>query len=188
MILQGGDTDTNACIVGGIIGAAVGLSHIPEFFSKTMLECDTKGIRPRPGYLIPGQSNILKLVDKIWAKAEKSIITVDGFSDYLALLASAQKEGAEAEGKVEAHVDQKVEANVEKKVEANIEQKVEAHKEQKVEAQVEQKVEAHVEQKVEAHVEQKVEAHVEQKEEAHVEQKVEAQVGESSSSKPAEAK
>lgn len=27
----GGDTDTNACIVGGIVGAAIGFKRIPSF-------------------------------------------------------------------------------------------------------------------------------------------------------------
>ena len=29
-IQQGGATDTNACVVGGIIGAAIGVEEIPE--------------------------------------------------------------------------------------------------------------------------------------------------------------
>ena len=30
MLLQGGDTDTNAAIVGGLLGAAQGMKAIPE--------------------------------------------------------------------------------------------------------------------------------------------------------------
>ena len=37
MLLEGGDTDTNACIVGGMIGAAVGLSNIPSTMKDPVL-------------------------------------------------------------------------------------------------------------------------------------------------------
>ena len=39
-IRQGGDTDTNACIVGGIIGAAVGNAGIPEDMVQKVLGFD----------------------------------------------------------------------------------------------------------------------------------------------------
>ena len=39
IIERGGDTDTNACIVGGLLGAACGFNNLPkdiknEFFDK----------------------------------------------------------------------------------------------------------------------------------------------------------
>ena len=39
IIKRGGDTDTNACIVGGLLGAACGFNNLPkdiknEFFDK----------------------------------------------------------------------------------------------------------------------------------------------------------
>ena len=34
VISLGGDTDTNACIVGGLLGAIVGESNIPEEMKK----------------------------------------------------------------------------------------------------------------------------------------------------------
>ena len=37
----GGDTDTNACIVGGLIGAADGSNAIPAEITKAVIECDT---------------------------------------------------------------------------------------------------------------------------------------------------
>mmetsp|Transcript_13041 Transcript_13041/g.20240 ORF Transcript_13041/g.20240 Transcript_13041/m.20240 type:complete len:110 (+) Transcript_13041:760-1089(+) len=40
-IQQGGDTDTNACIVGGLMGALVGLNNIPKEWTKKVYECDT---------------------------------------------------------------------------------------------------------------------------------------------------
>src|SRR6185437_12253496 len=40
----GGDTDTNACIVGGLIGAACGVQGIPEHMRQAVLHCYiTKG-------------------------------------------------------------------------------------------------------------------------------------------------
>lgn len=48
-LLGGGDTDTNACIVGGMIGARWGASSIPRAMREAVLGCDTsKGGEPRP--------------------------------------------------------------------------------------------------------------------------------------------
>ena len=50
----GGDTDTNACIVGGLLGARWGASAIPESMRRAVLECDTRrGQNPRPESLHP---------------------------------------------------------------------------------------------------------------------------------------
>lgn len=51
----GGDTDTNACIVGGLLGALWGASSIPSFMKDPVLECDTTQGRPRPDFLHPRQ-------------------------------------------------------------------------------------------------------------------------------------
>jgi len=52
----GGDTDTNACIVGGLIGAACGASVMPENMKLAVLNCDTyQGKNPRPAFLHPNQ-------------------------------------------------------------------------------------------------------------------------------------
>lgn len=51
-LLGGGDTDTNACIVGGLIGAACGAEAIPESIKNPVLTCNTKqGGNPRPEFL-----------------------------------------------------------------------------------------------------------------------------------------
>ncbi|MDO9250812.1 MAG: ADP-ribosylglycohydrolase family protein [Hydrogenophaga sp.] len=47
----GGDTDTNACIVGGLVGARVGIQGIPEPMTRAVVECDTQKGRPRPDWL-----------------------------------------------------------------------------------------------------------------------------------------
>jgi len=57
IIEEGGDTDTNACIVGGMIGAAVGYTAIYEKNEKqidTMMKCDVStGEYPRPKLYTP---------------------------------------------------------------------------------------------------------------------------------------
>ncbi len=37
---RGGDTDTNACIVGAFIGALVGFAKIPKLYRENFLNCD----------------------------------------------------------------------------------------------------------------------------------------------------
>lgn len=51
VLAGGGDTDTNACIVGGLVGARMGLAAIPAQMSRAVLECDTANGRPRPTWL-----------------------------------------------------------------------------------------------------------------------------------------
>lgn len=50
-IARGGDTDTNACIAGALVGAADGASSIPEPMKAAVLECDTREGKPRPEFL-----------------------------------------------------------------------------------------------------------------------------------------
>lgn len=47
----GGDTDTNACIVGGLVGARVGIESIPGHMTRAVLACDTRAGRARPEWL-----------------------------------------------------------------------------------------------------------------------------------------
>jgi ADP-ribosyl-[dinitrogen reductase] hydrolase len=53
-LMGGGDTDTNACIVGGLVGALHGEDGIPKPLINLLLNCDTKRGRPRPEFLQPG--------------------------------------------------------------------------------------------------------------------------------------
>lgn len=55
-IQLGGDTDTNACIVGGMIGALVGIRNIPQEMVKKVLDFDCMNPKsrvdcPRPEFL-----------------------------------------------------------------------------------------------------------------------------------------
>ncbi|HBY78599.1 MAG TPA: hypothetical protein DEG47_16690, partial [Cyanobacteria bacterium UBA11148] len=56
----GGDTDTNACIVGGLIGAACGEQAIPDNMKTPVLNCNTQdGRNPRPEFLQANQIPLL---------------------------------------------------------------------------------------------------------------------------------
>jgi ADP-ribosylglycohydrolase len=47
----GGDTDTNACIVGALVGARIGITGVPPNMIDAVLRCDTAKGRPRPAWL-----------------------------------------------------------------------------------------------------------------------------------------
>ena len=51
VLAGGGDTDTNACIVGGLVGARVGEAGLPEAALSAVLSCDTARGNPRPDWL-----------------------------------------------------------------------------------------------------------------------------------------
>lgn len=74
--MQGGDTDTNACIVGGLVGAAVGVQGIPKNMAEKVLGFKKgKGV-PRPDWLYPG-SKILKAIEDIYNIAPESLSIID---------------------------------------------------------------------------------------------------------------
>lgn len=50
-LLGGGDTDTNACIVGGLLGALHGEAAIPAEWRRAVFECETSRGRERPAWL-----------------------------------------------------------------------------------------------------------------------------------------
>jgi ADP-ribosylglycohydrolase len=50
-LLGGGDTDTNACIVSGLVGALQGEAGIPCAMAEAVMSCDTEKGRPRPKWL-----------------------------------------------------------------------------------------------------------------------------------------
>lgn len=66
-LLGGGDTDTNACIVGGLVGAACGSRAIPNQMKHPVLSCNTHSVNsPRPDFLSAAQApsiveNLLKI-------------------------------------------------------------------------------------------------------------------------------
>ena len=68
---EGGDTDTNACIAGGMIGALIGFKNIPKDITSKVLDFDCTqemgedlGVK-RPEYLSVkkhAMTNIKKLI------------------------------------------------------------------------------------------------------------------------------
>jgi ADP-ribosylglycohydrolase len=53
-LLGGGDTDTNACIVGGLVGARCGAGALPRAMVDAVLDADlARGENPRPDELHP---------------------------------------------------------------------------------------------------------------------------------------
>lgn len=64
LIAQGGDTDTNACIAGMVLGARDGFEALPKHMVDAVMKCNTKGKRVRPDFLWPGkvfESNFAKM-------------------------------------------------------------------------------------------------------------------------------
>jgi ADP-ribosylglycohydrolase len=62
-LLEGGDTDTNACIVGGLVGANVGLGSMPNYALSQVLRCDTsKGQERREAYTAKPVAKNLKIL------------------------------------------------------------------------------------------------------------------------------
>ena len=88
VIRGGGDTDTNACIVGGMLGALIGYDKLPEFQKQTVLAWSNKvkgkrtgiwdlvingiGSRHRDQFLCPGL-HALKNVTKIHSQARETL-------------------------------------------------------------------------------------------------------------------
>ena len=77
-IRQGGDTDTNACIVGGVIGAAVGNAGIPEYMALKVLsfDCSTAESKKRQDFLSVGKY-FESLVDMLVEKRFKSKVIAE---------------------------------------------------------------------------------------------------------------
>ena len=67
-LMGGGDTDTNACIVGGLVGAYHGEKGIPRPMRDAILNCDTSKGRQRPGFLQTCQQ-LPALLDRLISQA-----------------------------------------------------------------------------------------------------------------------
>jgi len=63
IIAQGGDTDTNACIAGGILAI---YRPVPEWRVERLFDCDTKTGRERPA-LWQTKGNLKLYLDKLFA-------------------------------------------------------------------------------------------------------------------------
>lgn len=83
-IQHGGDTDTTACIVGGLVGAAVGCHGIPERYGKTVLTYSASGksvVHPRPDFLVPSRCGLVDMVESVIDRAPRALTIVDGAKD-----------------------------------------------------------------------------------------------------------
>jgi len=75
--LLGGDTDTNACIVGGLIGAWEGKARIPEDSINRLLTCNIKkGSKSnRPSSIQTNQKTIEK-ISQLYSIAPKTLSVI----------------------------------------------------------------------------------------------------------------
>lgn len=71
ILIKCGDTDTNACIYGGLIGAAQGFKSLPEDLVTKLLNCNYFK-QNRPEFLHP--KSILQILPKLIKKAPLSLI------------------------------------------------------------------------------------------------------------------
>jgi ADP-ribosylglycohydrolase len=62
-LLEGGDTDTNACIVGGLVGAYWGVGSLPNYSLSKVLKCETEN----------GQERLETYTSKLVAKNLKTL-------------------------------------------------------------------------------------------------------------------
>ena len=71
VLKQGGDTDTNACIVGCFVGALLGYDRLFPLYRDNLLNCNVQeGYRPRPVRYSPWKGlivcrELLKVAPKV---------------------------------------------------------------------------------------------------------------------------
>lgn len=81
MLLEGGDTDTNAAIVGGLFGALVGYNALPKSWKEKVLSFDCLHqdldrpitYNPREKYLIP-KYNLARLLLQVYNNSPEYLI------------------------------------------------------------------------------------------------------------------
>ena len=70
----GGDTDTNCCIVGGLVGALVGRSKIDAKKVTKVLSCDTSlGTHKRADIFNPGRTDMDAMIDELLSCAPSEL-------------------------------------------------------------------------------------------------------------------
>ena len=66
VLLKGGDTDTNACIVGSMLGAYLGFEGLPQDKVEKVFAVDTsKGRHKRPDFLVPRKETLLPMIQQL---------------------------------------------------------------------------------------------------------------------------
>lgn len=77
ILLRGGDTDTNACIIGGLLGARDGFEALNQDWVKKIMECnkekqEKESRSPRPEFLLPSEY-LVPLLGALYLNAPKEI-------------------------------------------------------------------------------------------------------------------
>jgi len=81
ILLEGGDTDTNACIIGAVLGAACGYNNLPAGLAdKVMAWNPRKGGHRRPEFL--RAKNVPDLLDKLLEIAPTSLDIISSSESY----------------------------------------------------------------------------------------------------------
>lgn len=82
VVSQGGDTDTNACIIGGLLGAADGQEAVPAPSASAVLAFSpkTNGGIMRPSWLQP--SSVYPLIPQFLALSPARLTIVGGREEY----------------------------------------------------------------------------------------------------------
>ena len=80
ILLRGGDTDTNAAIVGGMIGAIIGLKNLPEDYLKKLFDLNYSDkskqmLHDRPSFYEPRYVfvQMYQFLEKIHDAKEKKL-------------------------------------------------------------------------------------------------------------------
>jgi len=83
VVAQGGDTDTNACIIGALLGAADGQNCLPASSLSAVLAFSPKvhGGIPRPTWLQP--SSVYPLIPQFLALSPSLLTLVGGREEYV---------------------------------------------------------------------------------------------------------
>ena len=74
-----GDTDTNCCIVGGLLGALHGVGNLPQDVIEKVMKFDPtkhKGVK-RPEFLVPGKC-VENIIEKILVNAPEKLGEIVG--------------------------------------------------------------------------------------------------------------
>ena len=75
----GGDTDTNAAIAGGLIGAYLGHKALPAEKVRKIMASNCKSFwEPRPDWLLPAKLDIYKMIDELVDIAPTQFVIKNG--------------------------------------------------------------------------------------------------------------
>jgi hypothetical protein len=91
ILIRGGDTDTNAAIIGGLLGARDGKSKLDKAQVEKVLSCfrenqeEFNEMRNQCDFLIPGLS-LERHVETLYQKAPTKLVVVSRMQEYTPML------------------------------------------------------------------------------------------------------